>query len=60
MQGIAEDMRCTPERIMTKIYEKWLGKNASWEGLIQSLKDCDLNVIAQDIEDGLGNVSGMF
>ena len=59
VQGIAEEMRCTPKRIMTKIYEKWLEKeNASWKGLIQSLRDCDLNVIAQDIEDGLGNVSG--
>ena len=62
VQGIAEEMRCTPERIMTKIYEKWLGKNATWKGLIQCLRDCDLNTIAQDIEDGLGNVSvsGMY
>ena len=53
------EKRCTPESIMTEIYEKWLQKNASWEGLIQSLKKCDLNVIAQDIEGGLGNVSGI-
>ena len=62
VQGIADEMRCTPERIMTKIYEKWLekkSKNASWEDLIQRLKDCGLNTIAQDIKDGLGDNSGI-
>ena len=57
VEGIA--MRCTPESIMTEIYEKWLQNNASWEDLIQCLKKCGLNVIAQDIEGGLGNVSGI-
>lgn len=60
VQGIAEEMRCTPERIMTRIYEKWLGKKVSWEDLIQCLKDCELYVVAEEIEDGLGNVSGNF
>ena len=58
VQGIAEEMRCTPERIMTKIYEKWLGKDASWEKLMQCLKDCELNVLADDIKKGLETFSG--
>lgn len=42
-----------PEDKMTAIYERWLQKGASWEQLIQVLKDCNLHVLANNIEEGL-------
>ena len=59
VEGIAKALPFPLEEIMTKIYEKWLLYGGTWEKLIQCLRDCQLNALAGDIEDGLKKFSGI-
>lgn len=54
-KGIEMANAYKPEPTMVAIYEKWItaAKDHSWKKLICCLKDCDLNVLALDIEDAL-------
>ena len=46
-----------PEDAMHNIFTLWLQEDTecSWEKLISSLRKCGLHVVAQDIEDALGD-----
>ena len=46
-----------PEDAMHIIFTWWLREDTecSWEKLISSLRKCELHVVAQDIEDALGD-----
>ena len=42
-----------PEDIVTSILQKWIagkGRPLSWETLIKTLRDCDLNPLADEVE----------
>ena len=59
VKGIEGELRNTPVMIMTDIYEKWLVQyGGTWKELIQCLRDCELTVLAGNIEDGLEKSSG--
>ena len=58
VEGIARQLPFPLELTMTRIYEKWLLGGGTWEKLVKCLKDCGLNVLAGDIEDGLKRFSG--
>ena len=50
-------MRChgDPEAIVTDILQTWLGgshgETPSWKNLVESLRLCELNVLAKEIEE---------
>lgn len=53
VNSIEEEFRGKPERISTHILEEWLagrGKPCTWQILIKTLRDCDFNVLADQIQ----------
>ena len=53
MNNIDEEFRRKPKRIVTKILEEWFtgkGKPCTWEILINTLRDCEFTVLADQIE----------
>ena len=53
MNIIEDDCRGKPERIVMRILQGWLagkGLPVTWESLIQTLRDTDLSVLADQIE----------
>ena len=54
VNSIEEEFRGKPKRIVTKILEEWLtgiGKPCTWQILIKTLRDCEFNVLANQIEE---------
>lgn len=52
VNSIEDECHGKPERINTKIMEMWLtgeGEPCTWQTLINTLRDCDLNVLADQI-----------
>ena len=50
---IEDECRGKPERIVQRILQEWLegkGLPVTWESLIQTLRDTDLSVVADEIE----------
>ena len=53
MNIIEDECRGKPERIVLRILQEWLegkGLPVTWESLIQTLRDTDLSVLAEQIE----------
>ena len=53
MRIIEDECREKPERIVMKILQEWLegkGLPVRWESLIQTLRETDLSVLAEEIE----------
>ena len=51
--NITTTCRDRPEEIVTKILQEWIGgrgKRKTWKVLIETLQDCDLNVLAEQIQ----------
>ena len=43
-----------PEDIVVSILQEWIagrGRPLTWETLIKTLRDCDLNPLADEVED---------
>ena len=52
VNSIENEFRGNAERISTKILEEWLaggGEPCTWQTLINTLRDCELNVLADQI-----------
>ena len=52
--SIEEELRGRTQRINMKILEEWLtgkGKPCTWHTLIETLRDCQLNALADQIEE---------
>ena len=45
-----------PEKILREIFSRWLQNDTehSWEHLVQCLRRCELNGLADDVETALG------
>jgi hypothetical protein len=53
VDAIDDECRGKPERITLKILQEWLegkGLPVTWESLIQTLRDTDLSVLADQIQ----------
>ena len=53
VNSIESEFQRNSDRINTKILEEWLagkGRPLSWEALIKTLRDCDLNAVADEIQ----------
>ena len=53
MNNIEEKLRGDPERISMEIIQNWLqgkGQSITWETLIDTLRKCNLNTLADQIE----------
>ena len=53
MNIIEDECRGRPERIVLGILQEWLvgkGLPVTWESLIQTLRDTDLSVLAEQIQ----------
>ena len=53
VDAIEKEVRGVPEDAVRQIYTRWLTKDVdhSWRTLAQCLRDCDLNVLANEIEE---------
>ena len=54
VNSMEEECLRKPEKIVTKILEEWItgrGKPLTWGTLIKTLRDCDLNPLADEVKD---------
>ena len=54
VNSIEEECRGKPKRIVTKILEEWLtgkGRLCTWQTLVKTLRDCEFNVLADQIKE---------
>ena len=56
VNNIERKCQQTPDEINTKILEEWLaggGRPCTWETLIEVLRECKLNALADQIQDAM-------
>ena len=60
--GIEESARGKPLEAVDIIYARWMREDVdySWRKLTQCFRDCDLNVLANNIEEHFGLQQSMF
>ena len=54
VNNISAECQQKPDEINTKILEEWIagrGRPCTWDTLIKVLKDCELNTLADQIQD---------
>ena len=55
VDSIEDECRGKPDRITRRILQEWIegrGLALTWHTLIKTLKDCELNSLADRIQDG--------
>ena len=55
VDGISAEIECQgrPDRITTRILQEWVGGRGAaltWDTLVKTLRDCELNVLADHIQ----------
>ena len=54
MENIKKACLGEPTDIVASILQEWIagrGRSLTWETLIKTLRDCDLNPLADEVED---------